>query len=127
MRGKATWGAFLRNSKSPELPVVLLEDFGALIGLLFALTGVGLAHLTGDPRFDSLGSIAIGILLGALWGRVFVVNDFVSATVAVLVGLPLGDLLALAVEEQQGRALFRSLRVDRGGRGEGQCQGAGES
>lgn len=66
VRGKATWWAFLRNSKSPELPVVLLEDFGALIGLLFALTGIGLAQLTGDPRFDSLGSIAIGILLGAI-------------------------------------------------------------
>ncbi len=57
---------FIRRAKSPELPVVLLEDTGALLGLVFALLGVGLAVWTGDARFDALGSIAIGILLGAI-------------------------------------------------------------
>lgn len=63
LRGKESWWAFIRHSKVPELPVVLLEDTGALIGLLFALLGVGLAVLTGEPRFDAAGSLAIGLLL----------------------------------------------------------------
>jgi cation diffusion facilitator family transporter len=57
------WWAFIRRSKNPELPVVLLEDIGALLGLIFALSGVGLAALTGNARFDAAGSLAIGILL----------------------------------------------------------------
>jgi cation diffusion facilitator family transporter len=62
-RGSRSWWAFIRNSKTPELPVVLLEDLGALTGLLFALAGVGLTILTGEPRFDAMGSLAIGGLL----------------------------------------------------------------
>jgi cation diffusion facilitator family transporter len=61
-----SWWSFIRNAKEPELPVVLLEDLGALIGLVFALAGVLLAHLTDNPRFDALGSVAIGLLLGAI-------------------------------------------------------------
>lgn len=60
------WWAFIRGTKSPELPVVLMEDLGALVGLVLALAGVGLASLTGDPRFDALGSIGIGALLGVI-------------------------------------------------------------
>jgi divalent metal cation (Fe/Co/Zn/Cd) transporter len=65
-RGKQSWWTFVRRSKTPELPVVLLEDSGALVGLLFALAGVGLAAATGNPRFDALGSVGIGILLGGI-------------------------------------------------------------
>lgn len=65
-KGDRTWWQFVRRSKSPELPVVLLEDTGALVGLAFALLGVGLAELTGNPRFDAAGSVAIGLLLGAI-------------------------------------------------------------
>lgn len=61
-----TWWRFIRTSKSPELPVVLLEDVGAEIGLFLALIGVSLAAATGDPRWDAVGSIAIGILLVAI-------------------------------------------------------------
>jgi cation diffusion facilitator family transporter len=63
VRGKQGWVEFIRRSKSPELPVVLLEDFAALIGLILALGGVGLTILTGDPIFDALGTLAIGVLL----------------------------------------------------------------
>jgi divalent metal cation (Fe/Co/Zn/Cd) transporter len=66
LRRGRSWWAFIRRAKSPELPVILLEDFGALLGLCFALLGVTLAILIGDPRFDALGSIAIGLLLGAI-------------------------------------------------------------
>lgn len=66
VRGNRTWVEFVRRSRSPELPVVLLEDAGALIGLIFALTGVGLAQITGDPLWDGVGTLAIGILLVAI-------------------------------------------------------------
>jgi cation diffusion facilitator family transporter len=62
-KGDESWWSFIRHAKSPELPVVLLEDFGALIGLCFAMTGVVLAAVTGHPSFDAMGSLAIGILL----------------------------------------------------------------
>ena len=45
---------------SSELPVVLLEDTGALIGLVFALVGVSMAPITGDGRWDRLGAMAVG-------------------------------------------------------------------
>ena len=63
VKGKESWWQFIRRSKSPELPVVLLEDLGALTGLIFAVVGLGLAEITGNPRWDAAGSIAIGILL----------------------------------------------------------------
>ncbi len=58
-----SWWSFIRNSKQPELPVVLLEDTGAEIGLLLALGGVIMAKVTGDGRWDAVGSMSIGILL----------------------------------------------------------------
>ncbi len=63
VRGKASWVQFIRRSKSPELPVILLEDAGALVGLVFALVGVSLTLVTGDGVWDGLGTAAIGVLL----------------------------------------------------------------
>jgi cation diffusion facilitator family transporter len=60
------WLAFVRRSTVPEIAVVLLEDTGALIGLFLALAGVTLAEVTGESRFDALGSIGIGLLLGVI-------------------------------------------------------------
>lgn len=62
-RGRGSWWRFIRTSRSPELPVVLLEDSGALLGLLFALFGVSMTLVTGDGRWDAVGSAAIGLLL----------------------------------------------------------------
>ena len=64
-RGRSWWH-FVRSAKSPELPVVLLEDLGALLGLSFALVGITLNVLTDEPAFDAMGSIAIGLLLGVI-------------------------------------------------------------
>ena len=63
VRGKSSWIAFVRHAKAPELPVVLLEDLAALVGLVFAFLGVGLTVLTGNPLWDAVGTIAIGGLL----------------------------------------------------------------
>jgi cation diffusion facilitator family transporter len=60
------WWRFIRATKSPELPVVLLEDTGALLGLVFALFGLGMAEITGSPKWDAVGSVAIGLLLVAI-------------------------------------------------------------
>jgi cation diffusion facilitator family transporter len=62
-RGTASWVDYIRRAKSPELPVILLEDFAALIGLVLALLGVGLTKLTGNGYFDVAGTAAIGLLL----------------------------------------------------------------
>ncbi|HEX5565856.1 MAG TPA: cation diffusion facilitator family transporter, partial [Streptomyces sp.] len=63
VRGSLPWKDFVRRAKAPELPVVLLEDLGALVGLVLALAGVGLALLTGDPVWDGIGTMCIGVLL----------------------------------------------------------------
>lgn len=62
-KGRLSWREYIRTSRSPELPVLLLEDSGALIGLVFATTGVALSQITGEPVFDGIGTLAIGILL----------------------------------------------------------------
>jgi cation diffusion facilitator family transporter len=54
---------FVRTAKQPELPIVLLEDVGAEIGLAFALFGLLMSHFTKNPRWDAAGSVAIGVLL----------------------------------------------------------------
>jgi cation diffusion facilitator family transporter len=65
-KGDASWWHFIRHAKIPELPVVLLEDIGAMVGLVLALIGVGVAEVTGNPRWDAVGSIGIGLLLGVI-------------------------------------------------------------
>ncbi len=63
LKGQRSWWDFIRRTKNPELPVVLLEDFGALLGLLIALGGVVLSLSTGHPSYDAGASIVIGVLL----------------------------------------------------------------
>ncbi|HEX8630721.1 MAG TPA: cation diffusion facilitator family transporter [Catenuloplanes sp.] len=66
VRGKTSWVNFVRRAKAPELPVVLLEDLGALLGLVFALFGVSMTLITHDHRWDALGTAMIGVLLVAI-------------------------------------------------------------
>ena len=101
-RGRS-WVRFIRTTKSPELPVVLLEDFGALIGLACALVGVGLTLLTANPVFDGLGSGAIGILLIVL-----------ASVLAVEMGsLLVGEAALPSVRQEILRALTTPEAVDR--------------
>jgi cation diffusion facilitator family transporter len=99
----ASWWRYIRMSKLPELPVVLLEDIGAEIGLCFALAGVLLAHNTGDPRWDAAGSIAIGLLL--------VVIAIVLAV--EMKGLLIGEGASAADEEKITSSLGGSRSVRR--------------
>lgn len=78
VRGDRSWVEFIRRAKAPELPVVLLEDVAALLGLVFALLGVGLTQLTGDGLWDGIGTLAIGVLL---------------VVVAIVLGIEMGSLL----------------------------------
>ncbi|UPO77834.1 MULTISPECIES: cation diffusion facilitator family transporter [Arthrobacter] len=66
VRGTQGWVQFVRTAKAPELPVILLEDFGALLGLVFALFGVGMTLITGNGIWDALGTAMIGVLLVAI-------------------------------------------------------------
>jgi cation diffusion facilitator family transporter len=65
-KGGHRWSTFIRRSRSPELPVVLLEDLGALIGLVLAFVAVLLAQATGEPAWDGIGTLSIGLLLGVI-------------------------------------------------------------
>jgi cation diffusion facilitator family transporter len=63
IRGKASWVRFIRHARAPELPIVLLEDSAALVGLVLALLGVALTLATGSGVWDGLGTLGIGALL----------------------------------------------------------------
>ena len=63
VRGNRSWLRFIRQARAPELPVILLEDTGALLGLVFAVFGVGLSMVTGNAVFDGIGTACIGVLL----------------------------------------------------------------
>ena len=66
VRGKASWSSFVRHSRNPELPVVLLEDLGALVGLILALGALVIAVVFDAPVWDGIGTLSIGVLLGLI-------------------------------------------------------------
>lgn len=103
VRGTQSWWAFVRHSKSPELPVILLEDLGALFGLVFALFGVSMSMVTGNPVWDAIGTLMIGVLLA-----------IISIILAIETkSLLLGESAAPDVEAQIEAALESSSEVNR--------------
>lgn len=66
LRAEASWSAYIRRAKTPELPVVLLEDLGALAGLVLALVALVIVEIVGEPIWDGIGTLSIGILLGLI-------------------------------------------------------------
>jgi cation diffusion facilitator family transporter len=100
IKGKAAWGSFLRHTKSAELPVVLLEDLGALVGLLLALSGVLLTMLTGDARFDAAATLAIGGLLGVI--AVFLAFEMHSLLIGEGASQEVLDAIVKVAEETPG-------------------------
>jgi cation diffusion facilitator family transporter len=105
-KGRVSWFAFIREAKSPDLPVVLLEDTGALIGLVFALLGVVLSVVTGNPVFDGIGTVCIGALLG-VFATVLIVE-----TKSLLIGEGAGPaLLATIVGELECGKVDRVIHI----------------
>jgi cation diffusion facilitator family transporter len=103
VRGDRNWSTFIRRTKAPELPVVLLEDLAALIGLGFAFAGVTLAWITGNGRWDGAGSLAIGLLLGTA-----------AAILAVeMKSLLIGEAASTEVQRKIVAALEDGPEVDR--------------
>ena len=100
LRGQQSWWSFIRTTKKPELAVVLLEDTAAEFGLTFALAGVGLAAVTGDPLWDALGTLAIGALL---------------AVVAVVLGIEMYSLLVGEAASPEEQAAIRQAILSTGG------------
>ena len=97
LKGQSSWWQFIRQAKAPELPVVLLEDFGALIGLILALFGVGLTVITGNPVFDALGTICIGLLLGVI--AVILIIEMKSLLIGEGAAPPVLARIVSAIEE----------------------------
>jgi cation diffusion facilitator family transporter len=100
LRGRQSWWSFIRTTKKPELAVVLLEDTAAEAGLAFALVGVGLAAVTGDPLWDALGTVAIGALLGV---------------VAVVLGIEMYSLLVGEAASPDEQRAIRDAILDTAG------------
>jgi cation diffusion facilitator family transporter len=103
VRGDATWWQFIRRSKNPELPVVLLEDLGAEVGLLIALAAVTATLVTDDPIWDGVGTLSIGLLLAAI--AVILASEMKS--------LLLGETASPEVEGRIRAAIEQDAAVDR--------------
>ena len=102
-RGNQRWSRYIRAAKAPELPVILLEDFAALVGLVFALFGVGMTLLTHNGIFDVIGTAMIGLLLVA-----------VAITLAIETkSLLLGEAASPAAVARIERALTETPGVER--------------
>jgi len=103
LKGNASWWTFIRRTKHPELPVVLLEDLGALVGLIFAFTAVLLTVITDDPIWDGIGTLSIGILLAVI-----------AITLAVeMKSLLMGESATAADERRIKEAIEGTDHVDR--------------
>ncbi|MGW0811571.1 cation diffusion facilitator family transporter [Nonomuraea sp. NPDC002799] len=92
-RDGRSWVRYIREAKAPELPVVLLEDAAALLGLAFALIGVTLTLLTGNAAFDGIGSVAIGLLL------VVVAVTLARETKSMIIGEAASPEIQRAIED----------------------------
>ncbi len=92
IRGAGGWWQFIRHSKNPELPVVVLEDLAALVGLILALAAVATSLVTGDPIWDGVGTLSIGLLL---------------STVAVILAVEMKSLL---IGESADRTVQETIR-----------------
>ncbi|HWC81287.1 MAG TPA: cation diffusion facilitator family transporter [Pseudonocardiaceae bacterium] len=106
LRKGASLFSFIRRATVPELPVVLLEDSAALLGLLFALIGVGLSVLTGNPVWDGIGTVCIGSLLGVV-AMVLIVE---MKSLLIGEGAP-PDVLATIVRELERETVQRVIHI----------------
>jgi cation diffusion facilitator family transporter len=123
-RGDRSWWRYIRTAKTPELPVVLLEDFGALVGLVLATVGIALNVITGDARYDAVAGIAIGALLGViavvlavemkslLIGEAASPDDLEAIRAAIVNGTEVDRLIHLRTEHLGPEDLLVAAKVD---------------
>ncbi|HEY5664236.1 MAG TPA: cation diffusion facilitator family transporter [Ilumatobacter sp.] len=104
-----SWWGFIRNSKEPELPVVLLEDVGAELGLVLALFGVIMAKASGDGRWDAVGSISIGILLIVI--AIVLIIEMKALLIGESASRPDRDRIAAVIEGAPGVGHLIHLRT----------------
>jgi cation diffusion facilitator family transporter len=109
VRGGRNWVTFIRRTKAPELPVVLLEDLAALIGLGFAFAGVALSVLTGDGRWDGVGSLGIGALLAT--AAAILAIEMKSLLIGESAGPDVQRLIVAALEDGPELAQVIHLRT----------------
>jgi len=109
LKGQASWWEFIRRSRTPELPVVLLEDLGALTGLVLALVGVSVAAVTGDSRWDAYGTIAIGVLLVVI--ATVLVFEMKSLLIGESANRPMLREITAAIEGAEGIEAILDLRT----------------
>jgi divalent metal cation (Fe/Co/Zn/Cd) transporter len=109
LKGRASWWEFIRHSRTPELPVVLLEDLGALTGLVLALTGISVAAITGDSRWDAYATIAIGVLLVAI--AAVLVFEMKSLLIGESAREPVRKQIIRAIEETEGVTAVLHMRT----------------
>lgn len=95
-----SWWTFIRTTKQPELPVVLLEDVGAQVGLVLALGGIAMAEATGDARWDAVGSISIGLLLIVI--AIVLMIEMKSLLIGEAAGHSTKDAIVEAIESSDG-------------------------
>ena len=108
-RGSRDWFAFVRRTRSPELPVILLEDSGALVGLVFALLGVGLSLLTGNGIYDGIASLCIGLLLATI--AVLLAREITSLLIGEAALPEQVDKIHIAIRETPGVDQLIHLRT----------------
>ncbi len=109
IKGSASWWQFIRHSRSPELPVVLLEDFGALTGLALALAGVSLSAATGNSRWDAYATISIGVLLVLI--AAVLVYEMKSLLIGESASRPVRGKIVTAIEGSEGVDALLDLRT----------------
>jgi cation diffusion facilitator family transporter len=122
LRRERSLGYWLKNTRNAELVVVLGEDVAALVGLVIAFAFVALAAATGNPVFDAIGSIVIGVVLvcvsvfvavrikGLIVGR-SAEDDLQEALKAEVAGDPDIDALLNAITMQMGPDVMLALKV----------------
>jgi len=109
VRGKRSWVDFVRTAKAPELPVILLEDFAALLGLVFALFGVSMTLATGNGIWDATGTAMIGTLLVLV--AIVLAIEMKSLLLGEAAGVNQVELIRAALEGDSESAVERVIHL----------------
>jgi cation diffusion facilitator family transporter len=110
VKGDATYRQFIRHAKVPELPVVLLEDLGALTGLVIALGAIITSDVTGNPNWDAYGTLTIGVLLGII--AIVLVIEMKSLLIGESASRKQREAIQAAIEIEPGVVQLIHMRTE---------------